>query len=112
MLFCAQGQEFPLVLVSLYSSPCPTLLKLSVNTLWSCEYQGDSTLIFIDVKSIHSIVAMIPHAPVVDGRQASKRFFLVEKPGFDVAVMAGVEEEISAEGTGNISGDSTASTVV
>jgi hypothetical protein len=112
MLFCAQGQEFPLTLISLYSNPCLTLLKLSVNTLWSCEYQGDSTLIFIDVKCIQSIVAMIPHAPVVDGQQASKHFFLVEKPGFDVTVMAGVEEEISAEGTGNISGDSTASTVV
>ena len=81
---------FPLALVSLYSSPCPTLLKLSVNALWSCMYQGDSQLMFIDVKSIQSVVAMIPHVPLVDGRQESEHFFLVEKPGFDVAVMAGV----------------------
>jgi len=111
MLFCAQGQEFPLALVSLYSRPCPTLLKLSVNTLWSCEYQGDSALRFVNVKSIQSVVAMIPHAPLVDGRPASERFFLVEKPGFDVAVMAGVEEEIPAEGTGTVNIDSIASTM-
>jgi hypothetical protein len=111
MLFCTQGQEFPLMLVSLYSRPCPTLLKLSVNTLWSCEYQGDSVLRFVNVKSIQSVVAMIPHAPLVDGRPASKCFFLVEKPGFDVAVMAGMEEEITAEGTGTVNIDSIASTM-
>jgi hypothetical protein len=66
---------------------------------------------FIDVKSIQSIVAMIPHAPLVDGRQESERFFLVEKPGFDVAVMAGVEEEFIEEGTGILNGDRIASTM-
>ena len=112
ILFHIQEQEFSLVLVSLYSRPCPTLLKVSVNTLWSCEYQGDSGLIFIDVKSIRSVVAMIPHVPLVDGRQAGERFFLVEKPGFDVAVMAGVEEGISEEGTGTINRNNVASTIV
>ena len=66
----------------------------------------------VDVKSIQSVVAMIPHAPLVDGRQSTKCFFLVEKPGFDVAVMVGMEEEVSAEGTGAVSGDSVASTIV
>ena len=55
---------------------------------------------------------MILHAPVVDGQQSTERFFLVEKLGFDVAVMAGMEEEVSAEGTGVFSGDSVASTIV
>jgi hypothetical protein len=87
------------------------LLKLSVNTLWSCEYQGDSALIFIDVKSIQLVIAMIPHTPLIDGQQASKCFFLVEKPGLDVAVMVGMEEEIQAEGTGTVNIDSIASTM-
>ena len=66
---------------------------------------------FIDVKSIQSIVAMIPHMPLVNGRQESECFFLVEKPGFDVAVMAGVEEEFIEEGTGILNGDRIASTM-
>jgi hypothetical protein len=111
ILFRVQEQKFPLALISLYLRPCPVLLKLSVNTLWFCKYQGDSTLIFIDVKSIQSVVAMIPHVPLIDRRQASKHFFLVEKPDLDVAVMAGMEEEIQAEGTGTVNIDSIASTM-
>jgi hypothetical protein len=112
ILFCIQEQEFSLVLISLYLRPCPTLLKVLVNTLWSCKYQGDSGLIFIDVKSIRLVVAMIPHVPLVDGQQAGKCFFLVEKPGFDVAVMAGMEEGISEEGTGTVNRNNVASTIV
>jgi hypothetical protein len=33
----------------------------------------------------------------------------VEKPGFDVAVMAGIEEEFIEEGTGILNGDRIAS---
>jgi len=36
----------------------------------------------------------------------------VEKPGFDVAVMGGVEEGISEEGTGTVDRDNVASTMV
>lgn len=82
-----------LALVSLYSRPDETLLSLSVNTLWSCEYQGDDALMFIDVKIIQAVVAMIPHRVELPGFPPSERFFLVEKPGLDVAMMAGVEEE-------------------
>ncbi len=102
MLFCTQGQEFPLTLISLYSRPCPTLLKLSVNILWSCKYQRDSALLFVNVKSIQSVIAMIPHTPLVDGQPVSKCFFLVEKPGFDVAMMVGMEEEFTIEEIGTV----------
>jgi hypothetical protein len=84
-------------LVSLFSKPDPALLRLSVNTLWSCEYQGDSALKFVDVKCIQAVIAMVPHAPVIDGREACERFFLVEKPGLDVAVMAGAEEDVGGD---------------
>ena len=66
---------------------------------------------FIDVKSIQSVVTMIPHVPLVDGQQESEHFFLVEKLGFDVTVMVGVEEEFIEEGTGILNGDRIASTM-
>jgi len=75
------------------------------------DNQGDSALIFIDVKFIQLVIAMIPHALLIDGRQASEHFFLMEKPGLDVTVMAGMEEEIQAEGTGTVNIDSIASTM-
>ena len=82
-----------LALISLYSKPDDYLLSISANTLWSSEYQGDGTLKFIDVKTIQSIVAMIPHRPEILGLPLSECFFLVEKPGLDVAIMAGIEED-------------------
>ena len=62
-----QDHKVALALVSLFSDPDPTLLRLSVNTLWSCEYQGDAALRFIDIRSIQAVVAMVPHSPVIDG---------------------------------------------
>lgn len=47
---------------------------------------------FVDIQCIKAIVAMVPHAPVIEGREAHAQFFLVEKPGLDVMVMAGIEE--------------------
>jgi hypothetical protein len=35
---------------------------------------------------------MIPHRPEIRGQHATERFFLVEKPGLDVATLAGDEE--------------------
>jgi len=82
-----------LALVSLFSKPDEYLLDISANTLWSCEYRNDGALKFIDVKTIQSVVAMIPHRPEIPGLPLSERFFLVEKPGLDVAIMAGIEED-------------------
>ncbi|KAH9953257.1 hypothetical protein BC827DRAFT_1146563, partial [Russula dissimulans] len=61
------GEDIALGLVSLFSKPDPTLLQCSVRTLWSCEYQGDSALVFIDVKSIQAVISMIPHTPSISG---------------------------------------------
>ena len=89
-----EGDELGLALVSLFSTPDVDLLRISHDTLWSCEYHGDSALKFINVKMIKSVVAMIPHSPVIRGQEASDHFFLVEKPGFDVALIAGAEDNI------------------
>lgn len=92
ILWTHEGRETPLALVSLYSTPDPRLLKASQNTLWSCEHQGDSALRFISAKTIKSVVAMIPHTPRIEAQQSQERFFLVEKPGLDVAVIGGMIE--------------------
>lgn len=68
-----------------------------MGVLRSCLYMGDSALKFIDVKLIQSVVAMVPHMVSIDNRPAEERFFLVEKPGFDVALMSGIEEEMPGE---------------
>jgi hypothetical protein len=52
ILLCHEEEEMALALVSLFSKLDPALLCLSVNTLWSCEYQGDSALKFVSVKCI------------------------------------------------------------
>ena len=89
--------EISLALVSLFSNPDPTLLSLSFNTLWSCQYQGNMALQFINTKTIQAVVSMVPHMPMIQGQPAEGRFFLVEKPGLDVAMIAGAEEEMSGE---------------
>ena len=86
-----------LALMSLFSKPDEYLLDISANTLWSCEYRNDGALKFIDVKTIQSIVAMIPHKPEIPGLPLSERFFLVEKPGLDVAMMAGIEDDVPGD---------------
>jgi len=65
-----------------------------MQTLWSCEYQGDASLKFVNINTIQSVVAMIPHRPA---QTDSDRFFLVEKPGLDVATMSGFEEEFPSD---------------
>jgi hypothetical protein len=92
--------KMALALVSMYSPPDPMLLRLSMHTLWSCEYLGDNALKFVDVTAIQSVVAMIPHSPSIDGRPPEEHFFLVEKPGFDIAIVSGIEEEIPDDENG------------
>lgn len=94
IIWTHEGREMPLALVSLYSLPEPRLLKASYNTLWSCEHQGDLALRFINAKAIQSVVAMIPHTPRIEGQQLGERFFLVEKPGLDVAVLGDTLEAV------------------
>lgn len=96
IFYIALSQEegdIGLALVSLFSKPDPALLRVSVNTLWSCEYLGDTALEFVNVKTVKSVVSMIPHSPTIQGAVSSERFFLVEKPGLDVALVAGIEDD-------------------
>jgi len=94
VLLTHTDNELLVALVSVYSRPDTDLLDLSSNTLCSCEYQGDKDLQFIDVKTIQAVVAMVPHKPVIGPQEPVEHYFLVEKPGFDVSQMTGIEEEL------------------
>ena len=69
-------------LVSLYSPPNEYLLQQTHATLTVCRYHGDRALIVTDVKSILSVVAMVPFPFSLDGH--GDQYFMIEKIGLDV----------------------------
>jgi hypothetical protein len=89
LYYLRTDQENTLALISLYSNPDPALLQASHHTLWSCKYQGDAALRAVDAKKIVGVAAMVP-LPGVEGR-----YFVVEKPGLDIAHMGGNDEIVT-----------------
>lgn len=77
-------QFIDVALVTLYSNPHPHLLERSYGVLASCTKLGEESLQIIKITDIRSVVAMIPHCPVVHG-VAQDRYFLAEKTGMDIA---------------------------
>ncbi|KAJ6493798.1 hypothetical protein DFH09DRAFT_826544, partial [Mycena vulgaris] len=75
------GAPEAFALVDFYSDPWDVLLEESHQTVWSCGRELGAHLSVIPVKSILSVVAMIPHKIEEDD---DLRYFLVEKPGLDV----------------------------
>jgi hypothetical protein len=75
-----------------YSPPHAGLLKASNGTILSCTYHGSARLKVIDISSIVSVVAMIPHDPFADG-DTQGRYFVAEKPGLEATVLGGIEED-------------------
>ncbi|KAF8991713.1 hypothetical protein BDQ17DRAFT_1432910 [Cyathus striatus] len=91
------GTEDVVAMVSLYSAPNPHLLDISFNALISCKPLGDEGILVVNVKSIHSVVAAIPHPPTPGHPELEGCVFIVEKPGLDIATLAGIEEPILDE---------------
>lgn len=87
-------------MISLYSLPDRDLLRSSSNTLWSCTYRGNTSLAVVDVKEISAVVAMVPHSVNTLGNAWKDHFFVVEKPGLDVAEMSGIYDSMR-EDNGN-----------
>ncbi|KAF7322171.1 hypothetical protein MKEN_00741300 [Mycena kentingensis (nom. inval.)] len=79
------GQEKAFALISVYSAPDVHLLEQSYNTLWVCKYRGDDALKIIEVKSIRSVIVMVPYD--------EGRVFAVHKMGLEVGEMVGYMEE-------------------
>ncbi|EIW73862.1 hypothetical protein CONPUDRAFT_53544 [Coniophora puteana RWD-64-598 SS2] len=84
-----------------YSEPDPDLLRMSSQTLWTCRHLGEESATVIDVRQIKSLIAMPPHCPTIPStRLAEDRFFLVEKPGFDVATYIGDPTDLQNDDPG------------
>ncbi|KAG1804054.1 uncharacterized protein BJ212DRAFT_1284806 [Suillus subaureus] len=79
-----------LTLISLYSMPDYELLQESYNTLYSCTHQGNEALMVVKVFAIQAVITMVPHKLPNNPELC---FFLVEKPGLDVAQFAGHIDE-------------------
>ncbi|KAG6835239.1 hypothetical protein H0H93_003621 [Arthromyces matolae] len=86
-----------LAVISLYTRPDPHLLEISAGTLWSCQHQGDGAVVVVDVKTIEAVVAVIPHSTGIIGANWKDRMFVVEKPGLDISIMAGIIEPLIEE---------------
>ena len=85
------GETQGYALVSMYSLPSEHLLNLSSTTLIVCRYRGDAVLVVIDVKSIISVVAMVPFPFAIDGD--GNQYFMMEHVGLDI-VDADIKEDI------------------
>ncbi|KAG2127539.1 uncharacterized protein EDB93DRAFT_1257008 [Suillus bovinus] len=76
--------------VSEFSQLHTDLFENSSQMVFACRYCGDASLKLVEIHTIQSVVAMIPHNfPGIDG----VLFYLVEQPGLDIIRMGGVEEE-------------------
>ncbi|TFK82762.1 hypothetical protein K466DRAFT_499728 [Polyporus arcularius HHB13444] len=85
-----------LAMIAAFSAPDPALMEYSNGTLLACTHLGNDAREVIFVKDIVSVVAMVPLPMTAaeareDGSAAryASRFFVVEKPGLDIAWFAG-----------------------
>lgn len=91
----ASQQTF--ALVSIYGRPDRDLLLSSHGTVWSCLYKGATSFAVIDVTTITSVIAMLPH-PVVDTSVPENRagyLFVVEKLGLDGTMLDSIDDGIA-----------------
>lgn len=91
-------ERVTLALVSLYSRPDEDLFKQSNWTVWSVTEQGQLGLRVIDVKSILSVVSVIPHNHHVQADSSDECFFIWEQMGMDMALLSRHGEDDSDEG--------------
>ena len=79
-----------LALLSVYGPPDPGLYELSQQTVKLCKYFGDANLLVINVKTVCSVVAMVPHKVTLPGKvDMEDCWFVVEKPGLEAAYIGG-----------------------
>ena len=89
------GEERAYALVSVWTLPDVDMLRESFNTVYSCVYMDQNYLQVIDVKTITSVVAMVPMMPREGDR--SSHFFLLEKPGLEITHLGDVRKSASDE---------------
>lgn len=81
-------------MLSVHSPPNEELLKLSSYTLYSCRLGGEEDVRVINIKEIDSVVAVLPHPPssIRMHPELEGHVYIAEKPGLDIARMAGFED--------------------
>lgn len=85
-------------MVSIYSPPDIALHTVSWGAVWSCHYQGQTQLQVVDVRTIQSVVAVVPFPDTIipaDGGIPIGPFFVVEKMGLDVGTLGGFSEGLA-----------------
>jgi hypothetical protein len=92
LLFTDTGIK-PVALVSLFGPPHPGLLEASSHTYWTSQYQGDTAISVIDIKSIEAVVMMAPDQRYQQLYGDADRWYLMEKPGLKLTRWCGIEEE-------------------
>ncbi|KAG0699456.1 hypothetical protein DFH29DRAFT_1001970 [Suillus ampliporus] len=60
-----EWRDANIAVISVFSAPDADLVQLSNKTVLLCKYLGDEGLCVVDVTSIKSVVAMIPHRPTL-----------------------------------------------
>ncbi|KAG1740749.1 uncharacterized protein EDB91DRAFT_1019785, partial [Suillus paluster] len=71
-------------IVVMYSQPDVAILDLSFQAVSLCAYLEDDIQV-VNIKSIKAVVGMVPHKPTLPSGVVENWFFLVEKPGLDIA---------------------------
>lgn len=70
--------------ISMFSLPDKDLLDLSCHTVSSCQHEEDDIRV-IDSKSILAVAGMVPHKSTLPSGVIEDHYFMVEKPGFNIA---------------------------
>ncbi|KAF9646784.1 hypothetical protein BDM02DRAFT_3156425 [Thelephora ganbajun] len=76
------GTSIALTAVLLYSPADEYIFHLTHGTLCICEHQGEENVVVVNVKSIISVVAMVPFPFIVRG--CNNQYFMIEQIGLDV----------------------------
>ncbi|KAG1837569.1 hypothetical protein DFJ58DRAFT_862856 [Suillus subalutaceus] len=82
--------------ISMFLLPNKDLLDLSCHTVSSCQHEEDDIRV-VDLKSILSVVGMVPHQPTLPLSVTEDRFFMVVKPGLDIATFSVLYEGDAAQ---------------
>lgn len=98
------GIEHALAMIAPFTPPDPAILAESENTVLACNHPGEADREVVEVKDIASVVAMVP-LPLTPAEAAEpdaaarygSRFFVIERPGLDVAFLAGREEPMEGQ---------------
>ncbi|EIN06311.1 hypothetical protein PUNSTDRAFT_73339 [Punctularia strigosozonata HHB-11173 SS5] len=90
------GETIGLAMISLLSPPDAELLTRSHGTLYACTHGGQDSLIVTCVKSIRSVVAVIPMMELLGEECEVQRFFVAEKPGMEWDLMSDQIEALTA----------------